>query len=569
MENSFDFRNESRLIQRSSYQYIFPPMIGLLFAQCSPLADSIFVSGTLGSEAFSAIVTVGPFAYVFNVIAALFGIGAAVVISRCSGSGEKEKAAQTFTRSLRMMVIITIILSACAILFIDPLLHIFSATPENFNYAKEYALGMLPGAVFIVLNFAGDYILANDNNKNLAMAGDIVGALMNIVFDYIGLYVLHCGIWVAGLGTAFGSFCCCLVYLLHFRKKDRLCRFVSPKRPPGDHDMLEIIKPGTAVAIMYILSSAELLIRNYVLSKSAGTSGLSNSEVIENLYFALSIVIAGISNAIYPMASAFHGEQNKSGMLMVKRSLLRTGFLMMLILVVILFSFPQLAIMPYQIDDPVVLRTLPYAIRIIAAVDLLIMINMVMINYLSAVEVEKNANMAMLIWYMVQITFTLLLSSRFTMNAPWYAAAIAQIVVLIYLTCFCDHLAKGLWKFHRENLILLKCGWIDAPGTEELGSIAGEFLTSEQFEMVKEKMIRPILAALAGGVFPRYSFTILEREDGKRAVILRYVSPKDLLESESETEESENENDDTEIPLDTCIRSEFLGMRRLMMVMSK
>ena len=568
MEKNMDFRVESRFIQSSSYRYIFPPMIGLLFAQCAPMVDSVFISGTLGAEAFSATATLGPLVYSFNIVAALLGIGCAVVISRCSGSGEKETAAHAFTRSLILMVITTLILSAAAMVLIDPLLHLLCATPENFAYAREYALAMLPGGVFIVLNFAGDYILANDNNKNLAVAGDIAGAVVNMAVDYVGLYLLRSGIWVAGFGTAFGSLCCCLVYSLHFRKKDRLCRFVSLKRKTGCLRVSEIIKPGVPVAIMYFLSCVELLIRNFVLSRSAGTSGLSNSEVIENLYLILSILIVGVSNAVYPMAAAYHGEQNRSGMLMVKRSLVRTGFLILLVLAGILFAFPQAAILPYRIQDPVVLNTLPSAIRIVAGVNLIAMINMVMINYLAAVEKEKKANLTMLIWYAVQIPLILVFSPWSEMNAPWYAAAIAQVAVLVYLTNFCDHLATGLRMFHRENLLLLRGGKLDPAHVQELENAAGEILPPDRLELVKEKMFRPILAALPGGVSPAFSFTILERTDGRQAVILRYASRKDDLEAGPAVPETGDGDGEEAIPPDTCIRSEFLGMRRLMMVLS-
>ena len=45
--------------------------------------------------------------------------------------------------------------------------------------------------MFPIFNFTGDYILANDNNQNLAMAGDIVGAIVNILIDFIGVFVFH------------------------------------------------------------------------------------------------------------------------------------------------------------------------------------------------------------------------------------------------------------------------------------------------------------------------------------------------------------------------------------------
>ena len=568
MMNKISYQYENHLIRRSSIRYIFPPMLGMIFAQIAPVIDGICVSGGMGEEALAALSTVSPIHYVLNIIAALGGIGCGVVISRCSGAGEKGKAARVFTRGILLMVAVTLLVSVGGALFVNPLLTFLCATPENFSYAREYLLVVLAGAVFLVLNFAGDYILANDNHQNLAMTGDIVGAVVNIVIDFVGVYVFHCGIWVVAFGTIFGSFSCCLVYLLHFRKPDRLCRFVSPKRMEGDPSLLDMVKPGSAEAIMYCMFALQMLIQNYVLREDAGTSGLGNSAVIEALQLVITIIIAGATDAVFPLASAYCGEQNRSGMLMVKRMLARIGFLMLLPVVLLLCVFPQLMILPYAIDDPVMLQSLPSAIRLISLSSLIDLICTLLIDYLSAIEEEGKANLAYMIRYLVQIPLTLLLNRFFPMDAPWYAVLIASVVSLVYLCFFCNHLPKGIHRFYRENLLLLTGGKLSPAKAESWKAEARGILTEAQMKLVDEKMLSPLLAAVPEVACPESSFTILEREDGRRAVILRYASKKDYLGTDQNTSAG-NEDEDTEVTPDECVRSEFLGARRLMIVLGE
>jgi Na+-driven multidrug efflux pump len=542
-------------------------MIGMIFAQIAPIVDSICVANSMGEEAMAGVGITGPLDYVFNIVAALCGIGCGVMISRYSGSGEKDKAARVFTRTMFIVIVISLILSAAGIIFIDPLLRLLSATPESYPYAREYLIVSLAGSVFPVINFAGDYILANDNNPNLAMAGDIVGAIVNIIVDFVGVFVFGFGIWVVAFGTVFGSFCCFLVYLLHFRKPDRLCRIVPLKRVDGDPKLWEIFKPGSAESVMYLMFAIQLLIQNFVLRENAGTSGIGNSTIIEDLQLVITIVIAGATDAIYPMAAAYCGEQNKSGMLMVKRMLTRFGFFMLLPFTVLLCIFPQLMIMPYAVDDPLMLATLPYAIRIISVGSLMTLIYTLLIDYLSAIEEEGKANIALIIQAVVQAAFTLLLNPFFGMDAPWYATLIGSVAVLIYLWFFCDHLPKGIYGFCKENLLLLIGGDLDGSLIESFKAKAGEILTGKELDMVEEKMFSPIMASVPVGHSPHSSFTILEREDGMHAAILRYESKKDYIgENDDMPEEDE---DETEFSPDTCIRSEFLGARRLMIVLSK
>ncbi|MCR4762044.1 MAG: hypothetical protein K5696_00795 [Lachnospiraceae bacterium] len=541
-------------------------MVGMIFAQIAPLADGICVSNSMGEEALSAIGTITPVNYVFNLVSALGGIGCGVLISRFSGSGEKAKAARVFTRTLLFLTIASVILSIAGIIFIDPLLRLLCATPENYSYAREYLLVILIGSVFPVLNFAGDYILANDNNQNLAMAGDITGAVVNVVVSFAGVFLFHFGIWVVAFGTVFGSVCCVLVYLLHFRKPDRLCRIVPLKRVPGDPGDPEIIKPGCAEGVMYCMFAVQLVIQNFVLRENGGTMGISNSAVIENLQLVITIVIAGATDAIYPMAAAYDGEQNQSGMLMVKRMLTKYGFAMLFPVVVILCLFPDLVIVPYGIDDPVMLQSLPFAIRLISVGSLITLIYTLMIDYLSAIGGEAKATLALIIQSVVQIIFTLLLNSRFGMDAPWYGIVIGGFAALVYLCFFCDHLPEGISLFCQKNLLLLTGGTFDKNLVEELKKLSGELLSGKELGLVEEKMFRPLMASVPEGVSLQTSYSILERDDGMRGVILRYESKKDYIGANPDI--SEQDEDDDELVTDVCIRSEFLGARRLMMVLS-
>lgn len=561
------YKYENRFIKHSSLKYIFPPMVGMIFAQIAPVVDGICVSNSMGDEAaLAAIATVGPLSYIFNIIAALGGIGCGVMLSRCSGSGEKAKAGRIFTRSLLIMVVVSVVISILGIVFADPLLGILGATQENYPYAMKYMVVILAGSVFQVLNFAGDYILANDNNQTLAMAGDITGAIVNIIIDFVGVYVFHQGIEIVAFGTVFGSFCCCLVYLLHFRRPDRLCRIVSLKKVPGDPSIVDVFKPGMAEAVMYSMFAVQLVVQNFVLRGNAGTMGISNSAVIENIQLVITIIIAGTTDAIFPMAAAYDGEQNKSGMLMVKRTLMRYAFFMLMPLVVILLAFPNLVIIPYGIDEPIMLQTLPLAIRIVSAGSVITLIYTLLVDYLSAIEEEYKATLALIIQSTVQIVFTLVFNSHLGMDAPWYGNLAGGVAALIYLSFFCNHVAEGTFKYHQKNLLLLTGGILERKRIEEWKGMSGEVLTPEEVGMVEDKMFSPLMSSLPEDVIIQSTFTILRRDDDMRAVILRYISKEDYIGANDNI--AEVDEDDGEFEPDVCIRSVFLGARRLMIVIS-
>lgn len=323
---------------------------------------------------------------------------------------------------------------------------------------------------------------------------------------------------------------------------------------------------------MYLLCAVQLGIQNFVLREDGGTSGLGDSAIMENLELIFTIFIASCTDAIYPMASAYHGEQNRSSMLISKRSLTKSGFIMLGIPVLLLCVFPNLAWLPYKIDDPLMLKTLPLAVRLVSICQLFIFIDTMMIDYLSATEQEGKANLAFVVQFAVQIPLILLLNRWSDMNSPWYASLAAQAAVLIYLCCFCGDLPRGMRRFHRENLLLLKGGRLTVSFVDAFESSAARTVSEEQFDTLKQKMTDPLRNTLTETFSPESCFTILQRDDGNPAAILHYQAKKDLLEDLPELpEEDDDEDDDAareEVPRDTCLRSEFLGMRRLMIILS-
>ena len=251
---------------------------------------------------------------------------------------------------------------------------------------------------------------------------------------------------------------------------------------------------------------------------------------------------------------------------MVKRTLMRYAFFMLMPMVVILLAFPDLVIIPYGIDEPIMLQTLPIAIRIVSAGSVITLIYTLLVDYLSAIEEEYKATLALIIQSTVQIVFTLVFNSHLGMDAPWYGNLAGGVAALIYLSFFCNHLTEGTFKYHQKNLLLLTGGILERKRIEEWKGMSGEVLTPDEVGMVEDKMFSPLMSSLPEDVIIQSTFTILRRDDDMRAVILRYISKEDYIGTNENI--AEVDEDDGEFEPDVCIRSVFLGARRLMIVIS-
>ena len=560
MEQHIEYEYENALIRRSSTHYIIPAMIGLIFGQLSPVIGGICISQSLGEAPFSALSTVEPVNLIFSALGALAGVGCGITVSKCSGSGDKAGAARAFSRSVLALTVITVAFAVFMFIFTDPILKFLRATPENIGYAREYLHTLLFGSLPIVYLFAGDYILTDDNDPQVVLHANVVAAVLNVLGNFVLLEVFHMGIGASAFSLVFSEFVAVLMFIPHFHRDKSLCRFVMPRKEEGDPSLLSILKPGTPMAIMYLMFTIQMIVQNLVLAHESGTSGLGNSAVVDNLVLFLTIFTASASEPVMALASSYFGEGNRCGTLLVKRTMFRIGLVFVVPIVAILILFPQLFIGLFGVNDPVMLESLPFAIRIVCLSSLLTFTNASLVNYLSATERENLANISYGIQIVVNIGATLLLARVVPMDAPWYGTMLSNGCACLFLL-IAGKLIRGFVKMYPENALLLTGGPAEHERIDQWKQYAAELLTPEQMTSIETKLLPQFEATVAEERPHMCSFTILDHDEAGKSVILRFDHKVKLFATDQE-----EEPDDEELAgvYDTCIASEFNTLHRLM-----
>ncbi|MDO4539299.1 MAG: hypothetical protein Q4B54_14130, partial [Coriobacteriales bacterium] len=183
-----------------------------------------------------------------------------------------------------------------------------------------------------------------------------------------------------------------------------------------------------------------------------------------------------------------------------------------------------------------------------------------LVNLLSATEREPLANVAYVIQMTVNIGSTLLLAKVVPMDAPWYGEMIANVCACTFLLA-AGKLIRGFVKMYPENVVLLTGGKPDADKIAQWKAQAAEVLDAEQLAKVETKLFPTFEDAIAQERPHLCSFTVLERDDGDTSAILRFDHKVSLFAAENEEETDEEELAHV---YDTCIKSEFNTLHRLM-----
>lgn len=554
-----EIKTEEKMIAKGYFKYFLPTMGGLLFSQLAPIVDSLCISHALGDVALSAMSPVYPIISIYDMFAAMIGIGGGICMAKAAGAGNRERAGRTFTISVISLVIISIVLTALFYIFMDPVLRILSATPESTPYAKEYLSVFLAGSFTLIFQIAFTYILTDDNNPNLSMAGGIVSAIVNIIIDYVGLIVWHKGIGVAAFGTVFGMLVGCMVFLLHLRRKDRMCHFIWKYNKTAGVRLAEIIKPGLPQAVSYILVIIQSFQANNILESALGTSGLGNVAIIYNVQIMAATIILAVTGASVPMFATYHGEGNTDGIRIIKRISLKFGILVFLPFMIILVVSPQLITRIFMTEDPVMTATLPSAIRITATGKIFMLINMIFCAHLQSVDREMDAFTANVLQGVIQVVAAFLLAVVMPENAPWLSMLLSYVIAYLYLV-FCCRELKGIMSDEMEGICFIRGGRADEASISGWYEEARIFLTEEEAGMVREKMIKPFVGCLSGDAEADGTLFILKRDNGDKSVILRYDPKREIMDDSSAGIVSGEEED----IYNECICSRLNAVSRMM-----
>ncbi len=521
--------SDERLLTKAFARYLVLSVISILFCQIAPLVDALCVSYKLGESALSAIGVVSPVFYFFNIPAVLGGIGGGIAIANLSGAGMPEKAGQCFTRAMVFMLLSGIAFSVIGLLMLRPLTFWLGGLPENMDYAESYFRILLWGAPFYIFCFAGIFLLFNDNAPKLAMAGMVASNCVNIVIDLLGVVVWDGGVEAAAWGTVAGQVAGCGIYALHFLKKERLCRFDFSywgKNIP----LYPILQGGMPEAVKYLLFFVQLWVTNYVMKNTGGVAGLADAAVVANLVVVAVIFMEGISEPVLPLAANLHGENNRSGVLLIKRIAVKFSLWIIFPFAVSILIWPMWFPSLFNLTDPEVLAAMPEAMRLTAASFFFGCFNLIIINHCAA---TGKANVAVLgVVFKIAallIPLTFLLQPLDELNAPWAANLLAEMGTLFFFILVLNQ-GKGLFRSYPENLQYQSGGILTEANLARWKKEIFSIIDRRYNHLMEKAFFGPLAGTLACGERFDLAFSVFNSSDAGTALVLRYDAQYDMIQ---------------------------------------
>ena len=203
-------------------QYAVPCIISLLVGALYNIVDQIFIANAsyLGSYGNAANTVVFPLTVMALAIAVMVGDGCCAFVSMALGRNEPDKARRCVGNAVVLSVVSSLVLTAVYLIFADSIIAMFGGTvnEETFRHSQEYFFYITLGIPFYMFGQAMNPIIRADGNPKFAIISTLSGAVINIIFDPIFIFIFKWGMMGAAIATVIGQVATALLavwYLLH------------------------------------------------------------------------------------------------------------------------------------------------------------------------------------------------------------------------------------------------------------------------------------------------------------------------------------------------------------------
>ena len=296
-------------LRKLLFKFSLPTVIGMVVASLYNLADTIFVGKGVGPLAIAAVTLIMPIMLVFLSVATMIGVGSASIISRSLGSGRDRDAVLTMGNAYLLDLMIIIPMVILLYIFKDRILGLFGAGEVVFTYASQYLSILAIGFFFFALSFISSQVIRAEGMERAAIYPLIVGAALNIIMDYIFIFILDMGVRGAALATTLSQFIMFLMVVMYFQFASTIFRPRLKNFIFKPHLIKDIIRIGFPSFLEQLSSSIIFIMLNSLILKYGNEIYLAVAGVGQRIILISLRPVFGINFSFATITSFNYGAE--------------------------------------------------------------------------------------------------------------------------------------------------------------------------------------------------------------------------------------------------------------------
>lgn len=299
----------SMKISKAVAKMAVPSVISSLVTVLYNMADTFFVGQTGDPLQVAAVSLTNPIFILMMAFANMFGMGGSAVLSMALGEKNEKRAKNASSFVTYASLIIGVVFMAVLLVFMDPILGLFGANGETYEFARGYTLHISYGAPFIIWSAAASFIVRAEGASKEAMIGSMIGTVANIVLDPIFISVLGQGTAGAAIATTIGNVLASAYYLWYFLKKSRVLSIRWEDFTVKGGILTRTCASGLPTAIFSALMSVSTIVLNQLLVEY-GNAPVAAIGIVFKANMFITFLQMGLANGVQPLLGYNYGAGN-------------------------------------------------------------------------------------------------------------------------------------------------------------------------------------------------------------------------------------------------------------------
>ena len=317
---------DAGMISKTFFRLLPIQFLLIAVGSINAIVDSTMADRMIGYHALSVIGLYFPVLKLLEMISTVLQGGAQILCGRYIGRSEMERTSQIFSLDILLSLGISAVVMLAAVFAADPVSRLIGGNYEAPGDLADYLRGIAPSFPAQVVGAQLSGFLQLERQEKRTYAGIAVMAALNAACNFLFISVFRWGLFGLGLATSISTWAFLLIQLSYYMTGRSAIRFRP--RKVRFADTAQILRIGLPGAVSALCQVARAVFFNAMLLRYTGSTGLAAYEAANssgNIFYAATGATASSTPLL---SSVYFGEEDRVGILLIMRTALRRGILL-------------------------------------------------------------------------------------------------------------------------------------------------------------------------------------------------------------------------------------------------
>ncbi len=304
-------------LNKSFLAFVVPSVLGFALSGIYTIVDGFFIGQCLGDNGLAAVTLGFPVSSFIQSVGTGLGLAGAIQFAIFKAQEKKKEEQECFTGASLLMVLVSITLTVLLYFATEPLIRLLGASGEIYTMTVEYVHVIVYGTIFQLMATGLVPFIRNMGGATFAMVSMILGFVVNIILDYLFVWVFPWGMRGGAAATVIGqavTMLCAVVYFVNKRYKLKLSAMGKMFKLWAN-----IFKVSLSPFGMSFSQQLTLLIMNSFLITYGDSQAVAIYGCIDYILSIIYFLIQGVGDGSQPLISECYGKSDFNGVRSMRR----------------------------------------------------------------------------------------------------------------------------------------------------------------------------------------------------------------------------------------------------------